>query len=329
MIATNSLSQSSAIRVDQMRRSLVEQQKFKLSDCAKHYLKALTSPFDLMTQGASLPCIPDVNSFPSWKISSFIRGTFNAGTNGFGYLAMNPLCNTNNLSTGWSTTNAYAGFVVSGAAAVGNINVLNPRCPFASTAYTSNGIQSRTVGCGLRARYIGTELNRGGRLIVSRYPYGSDVDGANIASLLANPNTISVPVSRKWTQVTYVPDDPIQYEYWNQAILQAPGTGGTRAAMTLIIACDGTVAGNAFEYQVVYFHEFAAGVTGAGVPNATPTHSDAEGLSAVRDVVQGIPLTDGQGDTVFRSCLKSIENMLPKDMSGWITAGTTVAKLLL
>lgn len=51
-----------------------------LMPCTRHYISALTNPFDLHAN----PCVPDMHAIPTKKLRMVSRGTFQIGSQGVG-----------------------------------------------------------------------------------------------------------------------------------------------------------------------------------------------------------------------------------------------------
>lgn len=254
---------------------------FQLSQCSNTYLKALLDPFSLVT-GA---CIPDLIDRPSLKTRSVIRGTCSVGTQGVGYVVVDPLCG---LADAYSAllTSASFGDVHVLNSTPGVLPVFNNQSPYRQSDVPTR-VNFRVVACGLRLRYIGTELNRGGRYICHRLPSVQNYGNFTSEDILTRPDAVSTPVDRKWHGVSYAPTSEEDYSYKNtpDAIPNSGITDIPRANMIVFI--DST-PGNQFEFELVYYHEFVPGnyrVDG-GIPGSSPSHSDVPGISAIRNVLQ-------------------------------------------
>jgi hypothetical protein len=159
----------------------------------------------------------------------------------------------------------------------------------------TRGLSVRPVGVGIRARYIGTTLNMSGRVILARHPDNGDFSGTGSTQLLAYQTVNSVPVSRQWQTVCYKPTSSSDYEFSGNPITSSENQKEIVATIpnsikfcsyNLGLFVDGSVPGNAFEFEVVSFYEIA-GATDA----TTRSHTDLAGLSAVRNASQTGPPT--------------------------------------
>ncbi len=210
-----------------------------MAPCTRMYAKALVNPFAV--QG--LPCIPDNIVLPSYKFMTKARGVFSCGTNGVGYILIDPfqmLVNNGSYVADiggphiggaiYYTNKAYtlgAQRIQSGGTLDTGVAVANPGSLFAYSDFDTNSgtpsvanRQFRLVACGLRVNYIGSNLYNAGRLIIWRnqgcrrlesdLPYTAN-------DFLQDNYTSLTTVSRGSKYVYYVPDDPtfIAYNPYN------------------------------------------------------------------------------------------------------------------
>lgn len=282
--------------------------RFVLSDCSKLYLKALTDPFGMFP---TAPCVPDLYDSPSKKFSVLLRGTFvvPAATPGvITFRARDAMFN--GTAIGYASSASYAGAGIPVLASdPGVIAITSSQGPY-SAAQNGPGaanIQNRCVGAGLRIRYIGTELNRGGLIIPFRHPQNQSVGGYTLAQCSNFRTTRLEPASRGWHGITWRPVDAPDYEYYDGPVAaNPPGTAGS--IVVLIAPCG---AANTYEYELVSHHE----VTGA-TDNTTRSESDVAGLSAIRSILDsgfdGDPST-----TLFQEAQKLVGMMSTKQLSGY------------
>jgi len=252
--------------------------------CAVHYLQALENPFTLEHPA----CIPDLHSVPSKKIRAIARSTFSTGINGD---ACAILCPHTKVSTGVSyitTTSVFpstGGLTVvpvpGGVGITGNAIAKLPYSGTAFAAFTTGGIEGRVVGCGIRIRYTGREIDRAGQIVAFRDP-----DNENVASIktfqqlrdLESSQTFDV--SREWTYCHYKPCRPDEYEYSRNGetsgVEPIPGGISCRLSMGFLIV--GAVPSTGFECEVVTFIEYVG-----NIDNVSHTHSDITSMSQIRN----------------------------------------------
>jgi len=307
------------------KRPPKERLRYQLSNCARNYLHALTNPF-VQINGSDLPCIPDHIVLPSNKVQVTARGTFTVGTSGFGFVAADPYVGINNagefagttssfpvLYTGATYTFPYVDIDVSGDAPAVGVFGANTNSPFnaAGPLLTS---QMRVVGCGLRVRYSGTELYRGGTLALYRsQDNASPPTNPSLANLLQTPLSAMVPVTRGWHSVCYAPAslDDVSYRNFNSAY-NANATGISH--YSLIIAVQGPAVHTTqqtfdFEY-VAYYEQIGASL------QLSPSHSDPVGVGAIQAVTAMARLPDKPPEQNEQTFLSKIGQYLANGISG-------------
>lgn len=269
--------------------------KFSLSPCSNAYLRAMSDGFSLPTN----VCVPDQYDVPSQKFNTYIRGTFAAGVGGFGCVTVGsttfasdlPLARTTQATYPVGTVPVFTSIGVAGTGDTFDNQLPYIHSLFAPTATPQVSLKARLVACGVRARYIGTELNLGGRFVIGLAPFGSSWSGQSINQLLANPTTKSVIIdsARKWSGTFWIPRLPEQYAFSNFAVgepfLSNTGALTDRAVNDIVIAVDGAVTGNTFEFEIVRYFEY---IQIDGLNNYTPSHTDLPGLSAIRNVIERV-----------------------------------------
>lgn len=321
--------------------------------CTLDYAYCLLDPF-----GCNVPvCVPDLHVLDSLKHRSFLRGSFNAGTTGFGFVAYNPHQSTNdpytcrpaycqNLASAGAnapchpvvySTAAYTGtemindFQDDGTPnyTIGGKSITNfpyEQTDFAqnlessySDAWLTGNKRVRLVAAGIRARYTGTELNLGGNMVLFREPDNASLlpsqgDEYSMDEVLAHPNALVIPISRKWKNVVWKPVSEDDYTFCPNGLngianstFQKMLTGSetvlssnSSPAWPLAIIVFGCVAGVSFEYEVFGHYEFIGAIA-----NKTKSHSDINGVSLVRNIVP-----DGPSDRPAASIATSLVKQL-------------------
>jgi hypothetical protein len=282
-----------------------------MSECAKLYVKALVDPWNV-PGGA---CVPDAVTIPSYKVPFFVRGRFEVGTLGVGYVVMNPYVCFNGAPMCMGTTSLY------NLSVIGN----NPSSPGTMlTQYYNNSPYSndlfavsatgrrRVVGAGIKARYIGAELTRSGRIIEYRHPINDSVfTGGAVAvqTLLANRETEPGPVDREFHYVVWKPSVPTDLAYLEYSPdIEAP------SGSCLLLAVEGAPPGAAFEFDAMAHFE----IVGNFNPTTTASTSDFLGYSAIQGAL---------GENAHQPDLPPEENMLSVARGIAKTAATTISFL--
>jgi len=252
-----------------------------LSPCALAYAKAKLNPFDISGNGAV--CIPDSDDVASMKFSTVVRGEFSVGTTGnIGFVWYSPNSFGNAGAMGEYSQATYAlGNLPTAAGAVNTAIFQNVNYPWT----IANNPLVRVAASALRVRYVGTELNRGGKIILVQTPGSvSALPGLTLTQITARSDTRVFPCTREWRTMTYLPSYAAATSYDPNGL---PGT--TAANMKLAILATGT-AGNPFEFEVVTYYEavpYNFGVVGG----TSKSHSDPVGYGLVKDYLGS--LADG------------------------------------
>jgi len=148
--------------------------------------------------------------------------------------------------------------------------------PYVLANFGQNGLQGRVVSAGLRIRYIGTELNRGGEIVGLQHPSHSGLNGYTVPLMNAYKETARLPVIRPWTTLLY---RPVETTDLNFNIGLAPA--GQQFFMGFIINSATSVASPA-SYENEFFSNLE--LQGAAVQNKKPSHVDVVGHGAVNAI---------------------------------------------
>lgn len=233
-----------------------------------------------------MSCIPDYPATPSQRARCFSRGTFQTGTaSGFGFIAVSPDYGVaSDGICGFKSTSGFAGTAVdlTGGATVTTIST-NSQYLRAGFTTNADGIAWRIVGSGLRVRYDGTELNRGGQIYALVEPTRDSLDGMTEDTMMAHLEAKKFSVSsREWTTVLYKPTfagSTFSLLSPSNATVQTKAAGFTRANyMGFIVKSPnpGTIT-ITMEYEFFNVYEFQ----GPTVTGIQPSHVDQAGFSAV------------------------------------------------
>jgi len=237
-----------------------------MSECSKLYMKALCDPWGV--RGS--PCVPDSITLPSYKVSFFARGSLGIGASGAGFIVCCPYNGmAGDTPFGQVTTEVYSG--TGFEPALSGVSNFYSNSSYNATEFAlTGGMRRRVVACGVRVRYVGPELTRGGRIIEYRHPTNYNAPaGASAAVLLANRETEPVPVNREW-----------HYAMWKPAIPDDLGYSASPSAVQgycLLVLIVGAPPGVTFEYDVIAHFE----LIGDAVPNLTASHNDPLGMAVL------------------------------------------------
>lgn len=277
-------------QVSQKKASQPNVKRTGMSPCAAEYCLCLANPFT-----GPAACIPSYPALLTRKTRAYAKGTFSTGTAGFGCITVTPTLGVaNDQRFVLYTSSAFAGTsptfnstFVQGTA--GN-NYATSNSDYASGVFTQADSPNklRVVSCGLRIRYAGTELNRGGYIVGFMDPNHESImvdnAGAGKAQSTIEGYTESkrFGVDRKWKTVLFRPVDEID----NTFVTGDPtflGAGGTVVStpgmyyMAFYVQAASSATPLTYEWEVYANYE----VTGRGVRGKTASHFDPVGHAAV------------------------------------------------
>jgi len=153
---------------------------------------------------------------PSRKVKSYARGTFQTGTDSWGYLFATPFMH-NNPGAGYLSYSAGGAFAYDSGTNPSNVTLTNS--PFDSGVFASSGILGRVSSCSIRVRNITPMLTRGGTLYALKSPNDdvlSVTAGFNdlIGDLDHTGDSIRCDTSgNEWQTLSWCPRDSDQMEY--------------------------------------------------------------------------------------------------------------------
>jgi hypothetical protein len=238
-----------------------------LGECLRDYAVTSMNPFR-----GKPTCLPHEPAVPSLKMRSTARGAFVIGTSGDGYVACGatPYSSTTISTTAYSvyhSTSAYGGSgfpTMTGQTLRTGQNGVWCNSPYASADFKEGqGLQYRVVACGIRCRYLGTELNRSGRIICFEDPNHDAIGGRTTANLLAYEwvETEGNDPDRPWYCALYQPKYSGEYNYLVSHASATPFMG---------VLATGMNAGDAFEFEYYVFTE----IVGSNLPSTTQSEAD-------------------------------------------------------
>jgi hypothetical protein len=290
---------------------------FRLSKCATDYLKALTDPFGFTRVGMEgMPCIPDLLDAPSTKYRSVARGSLVVPATNSGFLLLNT--HTAPANNAYSILNSNALYILVDQFPTTGVETGVTRSFFNQSPYSSaeigvgaGNVQYRVVALGIRVRYIGTVLNRGGRIIPFRHPNNQPFTGYTLGDVMGYTNVHPSTVDDKWHAVNYMPVRATDYEYKSVAISGVPATAGA-SAVGILINPNGSTAVT-YEWEAVMYTEWIG-----EIPLTTPSHSDVPGMSAIRNLMEG-GLDADPNTNLFQEVMKGVQAIGPQNISGFVT----------
>lgn len=243
-----------------------------LSDCTRDYASALMNPWDM----ESPPCIPDLITLPSYKFGARARGTFQIGTAGVGFVAISPYAGVARQTSFplsifhvYYTSSAYSLATFTDVGGTTGLGAAFNDTPLLLDNLSRKGFQFRTVGCGVKCKYMGSEISRSGRIVEYRQPNNQAITvGSTAQDLLNNREANTAANDRKEHYVQFRPANQADLYYQDQLLFSNP---------TMLLLVEGGTPGQSFEYDAVWWFE----CTGQLLPSLSRSHSDPIGTAAV------------------------------------------------
>lgn len=176
-----------------------------LADCSLRYIAALYDPRSCYED----PAVP-YRPLLSQKVKCFARGSFTTGTTGFGFIQMRPTMFSDiSVGTACSTSTSVQTAATTITAVTNTTTLANPNSPFASAIIGQTAATNvwRPVGAALYIRYDGTELNRGGDMVLLETPNHCSTENVSYNVALSYDGTKRVDISgRDWVHVNWTPN---------------------------------------------------------------------------------------------------------------------------
>lgn len=289
---------------------------------------ALEAPFSLKQPA----CVPDLHAIPSKKVRCKTRGTFATGADGKGYLLVSP----------WTNSNDDFGIIASSAAlsstaplapgSASTVRFNQTKLPYGSAQFQANasdpGVEARTVGVGVRIRYIGPELARSGQIVGIRDPDNGTLIGKPYTQIRSYSTAKTFRNGRRWIYSLYRPVKPNEYEFSNEPYTDSVSPPPVSASHSLGFIVEGTtdttgsLGPATFEWEVIRFVEYVG-----NIDNITATHVDVAGMGHVRNALPSKSSTDSPAHR-FKKVVKSLEDSIGESLPA-AAAGAIGAKQFL
>jgi len=275
----NSQSNSNRRRPRNKRASATSRSNLSrsnLSKCATDYAQSLGNPFN----GPADACVPDYPALMTGRFRVWSKGTFTTAVSvgpASGWIAFDPLnaMASDNPCVFYNDPVSTTGDTILTPTITPGSNVPQySNSPYVLGAFGQAGLQARVVSAGIRIRYIGTELNRGGEIVGLHHPSHSQLSGFTVPLMNTYKESARLPPIREWSTLLYRPVDTGDLNF---AIQLAP------AAMQFFmgfIVPSGIPGASPYEYEVFSNLE----MQGAQVQNKLPSHVDSVGHGAVNAI---------------------------------------------
>ncbi len=243
----------------------------QLSQCAADYARCLANAKD-----GPLACVPTFPAFKSLKSRVWARGVIQIAEDAnLGFAVMSPFrMSQNDGSALIFSTGTYASNDITTTTGT-TVLAANSNSPFATADITTGeaGVAIRVVSAELRVRYIGTELNKGGRIVALHDPTHSTLNGRSESEGLNELQTKTLPCSRDWTIVPYKPVSAGDVTF---------AAANPAASVDYYMGMWIDHPGVAVTYEVEAYAVLE--MQGVNVRGQTDSHSDPSGFASVSSV---------------------------------------------
>lgn len=244
-----------------------------LSKCSDDYAKSLMNPW-----GPESPCLPSGFPLPSLKRKFFARGTSIQGAS-TGYVVFNPTLGMTTTGCIGYSNQAYAGVQFKQTADAPNGQFLaSLNSAYAISAFGGSALlRGRVVSAGIRLRYDGTELNRGGRIIPIEHPVHGNLINLNADDILKMQGVQPVRPSSDGKWVTVVWSGP---KHDDELAYIDPNASAGQFCLGILLV--GGVASNfVCEWECWANYEYV----GTNLSGQTISHHDPVGASLAANAV--------------------------------------------
>lgn len=290
--------------------------KIHLSPCARDYALCVSNPFS-----GPLACIPDFPAIKTRRVRVFNRGQFaTSSTTGIGFICVTPeFAVANDSISGFSTDSTFATLLVSPNSATTGVSAIKSNADYTSAQFgaTPALIQRRVVGSGLRVRYAGTELGRGGQLYALQEPTHDNLNTTSITTMLAQDQARKFPMSSKeWLTVLYKPVGTNQFQTTAPSVATDQTAVANSNYIAVIAQAPTATSSIVLEYEFYTVYE----ATGQIVRGIVNSHVDVAGYSAVHTTQSngkiGVP-TQAPAQKIQESFFQEVGEYLLKGLT-WV-----------
>jgi len=146
----------------------------------------------------------------SQKVKTFNRGSFSTGTTGYGFIQVVPpvMIVNDSAAVNFTTATSVGTASTAGGSFTNTSNGGNGNSPFATASYgtTVSTLAWKLVGCTLYLKYSGTELNRGGDLVLVEEPNHKSLNTLSYNTSMNFDFAKRVPMGNDWVHISFTPN---------------------------------------------------------------------------------------------------------------------------
>lgn len=293
---------------------------FRVPHCAMDYFSSLAAPFETPT-GVCIPA--EIFPLPSQKIKNFLKGRFQAGTTGIGFIIVSPCITNNGTLISATTAASVGGPATQFNAFTGVQNLVLAQFPWDEVSRAAGNYQARVVSYGIRVKYIGKLMDRNG--VVTSF---EEPDHRNCFSLTTTPSTLDRLNSNPQSTLRRVGGDLWDSEVFYSGPVEPTEVDFTNSAFPLgqyisVIAVQGE-PGDSYEFEYVQHSEVIGTLaTGKSASHADPA-TFGKVLEASKAASMDGPLDSHKVPSFFQRFMDGARELGPAIVSG----GKMVAAVL-
>jgi hypothetical protein len=132
--------------------------------------------------------------------------------------------------------------------------------------FSTSKVQGRVVGCGLRIRYTGKQVDMNGTVYALEEPSHLNTTALTINDLRGYDRVKTKSFNREWTVVTWQPVLPSETTYSTFAL----GASEPTTPLIILIECQGAPAGTTYPFEWEWYLHYE--VIGSGARGKTQSH---------------------------------------------------------
>lgn len=229
------------------------EKSISLSDPALRWIAALYDPRQ---------CFEDVavpmQAIYSEKNKVFARGQFFTGTTGVGFVSAAAVGSNDGLCARFTTaTSVGTPSTIASAFTLQSSGLTNSRYSQSAFGNSPTTCQGRLVSMALYIRYAGTELNKGGDIVLLEEPNHQDISAYSYNTALNQDGAKRLKVGNDWVHVNFSPNNYSELAYVaNSGNFILSGGAGILGCFVL------AAAGNAqpFDYEIFLHFETSGAI---------------------------------------------------------------------
>jgi len=301
-----------------------------IPECSQHYIKSLYDPWQTIA-GVCIPC--DLFPLPSQKVKVTKRFSLKLSSNGCGWVTLAPSLASDYSAGAYNANNegnaGDADSLFNAAGSWGTTPLYFTDLPYTvAELETEKSVQGRVVAAGIRAKYAGTELNRGGSYVALEEQDHQDLyattnfNSINFVRSFSNAYITSPKSESDWDiSVSYSgPINPDEIDF--QGTPAPLGLSTSDNFMILCFSGSTAMAGEMIEVEVCQHVEYI----GKKAVGKTVSHADTKTygkvLETTKEQAAVAPIKPSGFAEGFRTFIDKVIQAAPKLINVAMGAGT-------